>query len=790
MKTTHATRILCGSCLAYGLMLQPAFAQDTDTRSGFSLEEIVVTAQKRKESLQETPLAISAMTSEVLEQRGTVDVSQLTAFVPNVTTTTTPGSTSSSTIAIRAIGNGDPILTSDSPVALYIDGVVVGRQAGAAFDLIDLERIEVLRGPQGTLYGRNTIGGAVNLITAKPTDEFGIKQKLSFGNWNQWQTRTSVDTGQWGKSGLRAKLTYVHREQDGFVDNINAPGDLDPGAFELDAGRIALSFDRGGAFRADYAFDHNKREGIPMAWQATVANPAVQRVWDASAGLGGRAPQISASRLDRLYLDVDDVNTDKVDGHSLTLEFDLNADTMLRSLTGYREWSQITRNGAMDGQNGIRALTLSPRAVARDPAVFALIPTGEQDISLFDISVSPRSQHQVSQEFNLIGSINERLDYIVGLFYFKEKSREYSEQFVALALPEQLFPLLPLYGLPSSYEAAVIPLPASPISYTHESESRAAFAQATYDLTDRLSFTGGVRYTEDEKKLTQVAPFLRNPSRDYSRFNWSATLDYKVNDDVMTYARAATGYKAGGMNARSVNDGYKPEDLISFEIGAKSELLDRRLRLNGAVFYVDHEDMQMQQFVAGSGGALSNTVNAGKAEYKGIEVEFDALLADGLTFSGSLGYIDREFKEFWIVDPVTNDNVNVADSAHFTYSARETASTALQYNFPRYSIGQLSGRLEYSYRGKVYFQPTLVGTPLNESIPGDSRSLLDARLTLAEVPLGGVTASFALWGKNLTDEEYRIHGIDFGALGYAGNVYGEPRSYGLDINISFQRSGN
>lgn len=791
MKTIDAARILCGSCLAYGLMMQQVLAQGTDTGSGFAgqLEEIVVTAQKRKESLQETPLAISAMTTEVLEQRGTTDVSQLTAFVPNLTTTTTPGSTSSSTIAIRAIGNGDPILTSDSPVALYIDGVVVGRQAGAAFDLIDLERIEVLRGPQGTLYGRNTIGGAVNLITAQPTDNFGIKQKLSFGNWNQWQTRTSLDTGQWGKSGIRAKLTYVHREQDGFVDNINVPGHLDPGAFELDAGRVALSFDRGGAFRADYAFDHNKREGIPMAWQATIANPTVQAMWDASPGLGGRAPQVSASRLDRLYLDIDEPNTDKVDGHSLTLEFDLNADTLLRSLTGYREWSQITRNSSIDGQNGILAQTISVGPPSIYPQIPTLIPS-VQEITLFAAGVSPRSQHQVSQEFNLIGKINEQLNYIAGLFYFKEKSHEFSEQFVAVRLPGQLAPLLPLYGLPASYADAMFLVPPSLISYTHESESKAAFAQATYDLTDRLSFTGGVRYTEDEKKLNQVAPFVRNPKRDDSRFNWSATLDFKVSNDVMTYARAATGYKAGGMNARSINDGYKPEDLISFELGAKSELFDRRVRLNGALFYVDHEDMQMQQFVAGSGGALSNTVNAGKAEYKGIEVEFDALLADGLTLSGSLGYIDREFKEFWIVDPQTDDNVNVADSAHFTYSSRETASAALQYNLPRYSIGQLSGRLEYSYRGKVYFQPTLVGTPLNESIPGGSRSLLDARLTLAEVPLGGVTASFALWGKNLTDEEYRIHGIDFGALGYAGNVYGEPRSYGLDINISFQRSGN
>ena len=773
MKITEAARILGGTCLACSLALQLAFAQGTGTPAGstegtIKLDEVVVTAQKREENLQRTPLAVSAITTKALEQRGIVDVSHLTSLAPTLTTTTTPGSTSSSTIAIRAIGNGDPILTSDSPVSLYVDGVVIGRQAGAAFDLLDLERIEILRGPQGTLYGRNTIGGAVNLITAKPADKFGIKEKLSFGNWNQWQSRTSIDTGKWGESGIRAKLTYVHREQDGYVNNLNAPGDLDPGASKLDAGRVALSFDRGGAFRADYAFDHNKREGIPAAWQATIANATVMRLWNASPGYGGRAPQVSADRLDSLYLNVDRVNTDKVDGHGLRLEFDLNANTLLRSLTGYREWSQITRNGGMDGQNGIRAFTVSPAALAPP---YTIIPTGIREVNLFTAGISPRSQHQVSQEFNLIGNVGERFDYVAGLFYFKERSREYSRQY-------------PVIALPAPFPPFAVPLQ-SDISYVHESDSKAAFAQATFDLTDRLSFTGGVRYTEDKKELEQTAPFARNLSKDFSQFNWSATLDFQLNDNVMTYARAATGYKAGGMNARSINSGYEPEDLTSYELGAKSELFDRRLRLNAALFYVDHKDMQFQQFVAGSRGATSNTVNAGKAEYKGLELEFEAALTDGLTFSGSLGYIDRDFKEFLLVDPVTNQVVDVASVAHFTYSAKETASAALQYDLPRFSVGQLSGRLEYNYRSKVYFQPSLIGTPLNESIAGAARSLLDARLTLADVSVGAAKASFALWGRNLTDEEYRIHGIDFGSLGYAGNVWGEPRSYGIDLIFSF-----
>ena len=773
MKITDAVRILCGSCLTYGLTLHPTLAQTSAAQPGAvkstgQLEEIVVTAQRREESLQDTPLAVSAITVDDIQQRGTVDVSRLTSFVPNLTSTTTPGSTSSSTIAIRAIGNGDPILTSDSPVAIYFDGVVIGRQAGASFDLLDLERIEVLRGPQGTLYGRNTIGGAVNLVTAKPSDEFGFRQKFSIGSWNQWQSRTSIDTGEWGESGVRAKLVYIHREQDGYVDNRNAAGDLDPGAYKLDAARVALSFDRGGAFRADYAFDYNNRDGVPAAYQATATNSTVARLWNASPALGGRAPQVSAERFDSLYLNVDKANTDQVDGHTLVLEFDFSDDTLLRSLTGYREWSQTTRNGAMDGQNGIRALTVSPAALAPP---YPFIPTGVREINLFTASVSPRSQHQVSQEFDLIGKLGEQLDYVAGLFYFSETSHEYTQQYMYIALP----PPFPAAAAPTR----------GTMEYKHQSESQAAFLQATYDLNDQFSLTGGLRYTKDKKELDQASPFPRNLDEDFSHFDWSATLDYRLNDDVMTYARVATGYKAGGMNARSYNDGYDPEELISYELGMKSELLDRRLRLNGAIFYVEHEDMQLQQFVAGGRGALSNTVNAGEAEYKGIEVEFSALLTDSLTFSGSLGYIDRKFNQFLIVNPVTNATVDVADSAHFTYSAENTANAALQYDLPRFSFGQVSARLEYNYRSEVYFQPTTVGTPLNESISSDGRGLLDARLTLADVAIGGLTASLSLWGLNLADEEYRVHGIDFGGLGYAGNVYGEPRSYGVDLSFSF-----
>lgn len=780
MKTIDAVKFLCGSCLVSGFTLQPVLAQSNestqtteDILSG-RLQEIVVTAQRYQEDLQKTPLAISAITAEILEQRGTTNVGQLTSAAPNLIIKPTPGSAASVTISIRGITEGDIVLTGDSPIGIYVDGVVIGRQAGAAFDLVDLERVEVLRGPQGTLYGRNTIGGAVNLISAKPAGKFGIKQKFTYGNWNQWQTRTSIDTGQWAESGIRAKLSYVHGEQDGYVDDITAPSRLDPGASDLDAARLALSFDRGDRFRADYAFDYNKRDAVPAAFQATVVSDTVAGLLNTSQTLGGNGPQISTRRLDRLHLDTEGVNTDKSLGHTLTLEFDLPGDTLLRSLSGYREWDQIARYGDIDGQGGILALTVDPAILV--PPHTSFIPAGVQPISLFMPGMSERRQHQVSQEFNLLGKMGERLNYVAGVFYFKEKSHEYNPQTQVVAMgPLPLPPPLPNY--------VAVPLQ-STLAYTHESESKAIFVQATYDLTSRFSLTGGVRYTEDQKELQQSEPFPRNPSKDFSRFNWSTTLDFKINEEAMTYGRIATGYKAGGMNARSANDDYKPEDLISYELGVKSELFGRSLRLNAAIFYVDHEDMQTQQFVAGSGGVLSNTVNAGQAEYRGIEAEFEALLTDRLTLSGSFGYLDRDFKEFWIRDPQTDQLEDIANSARDSHS-KTTASAALQYDLPRLPLGQLSARLEYNYRAKYYSFVTTVGTPFNESIINDGRGLLDARLTLSEVGLGGANLSFALWGKNLIDEEYRAFGIDFGALGFAGNVYGEPRSYGIDLNIRF-----
>lgn len=746
---------------------------DTAEQTG-GLQEIVVTAQKRTESLQDLPLAVSAVSAEMIENKGISDISTLTAVAPSIAVTTTPASTANTSVFIRGIGDQEPILTADSPVSIYVDGIVLGRSTGAIFDLVDLERIEVLRGPQGTLYGRNTIGGAVNFITAKPAATFGIKQKFSYGSFDQWQTRTTLDTGDIGGTGLKARLSYVHREQDGYVDDITAPDNRDPGALNVDAVRAAVRFDNGGWFRADYAFDFNHRQGIAAAFQATVASDLLMNFMRQSPALGGDGPTVSTKRLGSLVVDDDNLSTDKVWGHTLTLEADLGADLTLRSLTGYRRWENQTAGEDLDGQGRILGLAVSPALLAPGGP---FIPLGIREATFFSGS-NTRSQKQWTQEFNLLGSIGDRIDFVTGLFYFTETSNELNPQRPTMVLPSAA----PIPVGDVSVNSFFIPL-STVLSYRHKSESYAAFAQGTYKFSDAFSITGGIRYTRDKKKLDQASPNPRLLEREFEKVNWALSAEYRFNPDVLGYARVVTGYKAGGFSARAVNAGYDPEEMTSYEVGLKSELLNNRLRLNATAFLADRKDLQIQQSAIGSSGARSIVVNAGKARYQGVEVEAQALVANGLTVSGSIGYVDRDYLEFLIRDPATDQLVDVAHDARFIHSPATTINASVQYDFPRFDIGQLSLVLDYNYRGKIYMTPTLIGTPRRDLIAGDPRSLFGARLTLSEVNIAGSEATIALWGRNLTNEAYRIHGIDFGSLGYAGNVYGEPRSVGVDVTF-------
>ena len=741
------------------------------------LQEIVVTAQKRAENLQKTPLAVSAMTAETLEARGISDVADISAAAPNLTTSITPSSTTNITVQIRGIGESDPVLTADSPVGIYVDGVVIGRTAGAVFDLVDLERVEVLRGPQGTLYGRNTTGGAVNFISAKPAKEFKGSQTFSYGNLDYMVSRTSIDTGEIGNSGLMFKLSYAHKQRDGYANDINQPDKRDPGAYNTDAFRIAARFDNGGPVRVDYAFDYNDTKSYAVPFQLAFVRPDIAAYFANSQALGGSPLEYSRDRIKNLNLNQGRL-TDKVRGHTLTVEADLTDTLTLRSLTGLRKWKNTVGNTDLDGNDGLLGMTISPAYLAPKPDFQT---TGVKEITLFSAQ-NRRSQKQFSQELNLIGKIGDTVDFVLGGFYFKEKVRENNPQQFSIIVPTPA-PVPLGNGLSTDY--AAIPL-ASNLAYRHSSESVAAFGQVTYRATDRLSLTGGMRYTEDRKHLDQTAGVaVRDLRETFRQFNWAASVDYKFTDDILGYVRVATGYKSGGFNPRSVGGSFKPEKITSYEAGLKTELLDRRLRLNLTAFHSIYKDMQVSQFTADSNGASSITVNAGKAKYTGVEAEILANPVDGLTLNASFGYTDRKFKSFWVYDPAEGRDVNAADEAHFNYSASTTANAGIQYDMEIANVGKLMARVDWTYRSRIYFHPLDRFNPFNQGMSDGPVGRFDARIALSDIDLGPTRATVALWGKNITNRDYLYSGIDFGALGFAGVVFAEPRTYGVDVKFDF-----
>lgn len=767
--------------IAPWLLAAPAYAQQAEQPPPSGLGDIIVTAQKRAESLQDTPLAISALDAAVIEQRGITDVSDLGSTAPNLVISETASATANPSISIRGIVDNDPILTADPAVGLYVDGVIIGRSAGALFDMMDLERVEVLRGPQGTLYGRNTTGGAVNLISAKPAKDFGGKLQFGYGRFNEFVAKALLDTGELNDSGVAMKFGYLHSQRNGTVDNLLQPADRrDPGARNVDALRAALRFDKGSGFTLDYAFDYSNRNGRANAYQMRAIRPDIAAYLALSPAFGGNALQISDHRLGKIAIDYDGNIRDKVTGHTLTLNLDMG-DTTFRSITGYRKWANHIDSSDIDGNGGLRGFLVSP-AILAPP--FPFIPLGVGPVDLFHTS-NERHQHQISQEFNLIGSVDDDLEYVVGLYYFREKATEDNPQGFTLVLPSPVpIPIAPGIEL-NSFGVNVN----TRLTYRHVSRSMAAFSQVTWKpaaLDHRLSLTGGLRYTEDKKHLTQSSPVPPGPrdlSRKFDRINWLANIAYDWTDDIMTYARASTGYKAGGFNARAADDnGFDPEDITSYEIGFKSDLFDRRLRLNLAAFHAIYDDLQVQQFLAGSGGASSTTVNAAKATYTGVEAEVKALITTGLTFEASVGYTDRKYKKFIFVDPVTNLPVDISDVAKFQYSAGTTASVGAQYDTPLGDFGRLTARADWSYRSKIYWHPV---NPFNDVIADDGLGLLSGRISLSEIDLGGSQAAIAIWGRNLTNEEYLLSGIDFGALGFAGGMYGDPRSYGVELTLKF-----
>lgn len=756
------------SSLTVGVVVSCVLGPSTDAWGGQAeagaLAEVTVTARRQEESLQEAPVSVTALAGKLLDELNVQDVAQVGEFVPNLSISRQPSSTTAATIMLRGMAQSDTAATAEQAVGLYLDGVYIARLAGAVFDLVDLERVEVLRGPQGTLFGRNTTGGAVQLVSRKPADEFGIEEKLRYGRFSDWSTRTRLDTGPLFGSPVKATIAYLHRERDGYFDNALASDDEDPGSFDNDALWLGLRGEFGDRFTASYTFDWNERGGTPVFFQIVAATPDVAGYYGRSPLFGGAPFVVSGERLDSGQQAPFDrrFNSDSESGgHNLTLEFTASDALTLKSISSYRSFEQdtvcsLTGNGMM-------------RGVVLDPMTF--VPSIQDLYGPYDCHELQR-QLQYSEELQVLGSAGN-FSYVAGLFYFYERATDLMHQRLTFVLPggQAALNLAPLQ------------------SFGGETESVAGFGQVSYRpaaLQNKLELTGGVRYTDDKKEFFSLF-FPERGAAGFSNTSWLASASYQFTDDIMAFVRVSTGYKAGGFSPRSDQlAAFKPEEATAFEVGLKAEWFDRRLRTNLSLFQTDYEDLQVQQFRAGTSGATSDMVNAAEATIKGFELEIMALLAEGLTVDAAYGYTDAEYDRYLFRDPLTDQIMDLSSVAHFYYAPENTLHVGAEYAFRPFKGARISARLDWFDRSEYYFHSFDFLNSFNEQVKDPGTENLRARLALSEMPLGAKGSwEVAIWGDNLTDRDNVGYGIDFGSLGFGGVSYTEPRRYGIDVKMSF-----
>ena len=563
------------------------------------LQEIIVTARRKSEDLQRTPVSVSALNADSLSNLNLVSAAKITQLVPNISMSQGSGNIVGLQAYIRGIGANDPLLTVDSGVGFYLDGVYLGRSAANNLDLIAPERIEVLRGPQGTLFGRNTVGGAVSIVTRAPAETPGATVKLGYGSFDDFSARATIDTGQFGSSGITATISGMHRQRNGFVDNTLVESSKDPGALRSDAlfGKIHGDW---GSLKIDITADWNHVRGQRNPFQITDTYPVIAYYND-SVSLGGDPLIASDDFLRRYPISYLGPQTSTVFGSAVSAAYEFSDALTVKSISSWRGWSAIQPTNYAGRLRGRVLDFLSPN-------LFSV-----QDVSPFVAPGQKLRQRQFSQEVQFLGS-TDTLSYVAGAYYFNERGSESNQTAFTLLVPSAF---LAEFGFTQPVEDAIVGQGiniiganlAQDFRYSTKSSSIAGFGQLSWKpefADEKLELTGGIRYTHDKRSVdiasvnnASLVPggipgsiFPSGPSRNdsasFSDWSFLTSASYRWTPDVMTYARVSTGYKAGGFFARanaSQELTFGPEKVTAFEAGFKAELIDRTLRLNGAAFY-------------------------------------------------------------------------------------------------------------------------------------------------------------------------------------------------------------
>ncbi len=736
-KRVYWTALLSSGVIAMSDGIAQAQSQAEANRDSTtdSLGAIVITAQRREESVQDAALSITALSGDTLLNRQITSVEALSKAIPNVDFGTFGGS---ARIAVRGIGFDTINPGAEGRIAYHLDGVYIGRPAAQIGTFFDVERVEVLRGPQGTLYGRNATGGSINVISRKPKDHLEGYVRAGYGNYDRMTFEGAL--GGPLAEGVRARVAVQAEDRDGYGTNLRTGNDIDDS--RRWGVRGTLSFDLGPTatldLTADYYRENDRNYGNHFLGAGNDFIPPV------GLALGGTVPD-KARDIDDVY---EPRNRREFWGVAANFEAELG-DLTLRAISAYRDSDMYLRT-----ELDVTSLPLT----------------------LFDFT---ERAEQFSQEVQLSGDYSWG-SFVAGVYYFDEKIFGGSEIPFSGLVFGMAEPLL------EAYEA---------FGDTH-TKAAAAFGQVDINVTDTLTAVVGLRYSWEKKSVDDYGQFdlsrlyapdnspLPIVSRQASTSDNSITpklgLEWRPVDDVMVYATVSKGFKSGGFNLGDNLPPFEPETIWAYEAGLKSTFADGRVRFNAAGFYYDYSNLQVSKVI----GTSVTIVNAAGSEIYGIEADLNVMPVDGLQFDISGALLHSEYKDFSTPDParpelITPENPTgtvVLDGNQLTQAPKRSFSAGVQYEM---EVGDMTitPRGELTYQSRVFF------TPFNlDRVSRAPNTKLNAFLTIEKGPW---TAS--LYGRNLTNR--RTIGNALVASALAGfpviGTYDPPRTYGIELGVRF-----
>ncbi|MEO9468215.1 TonB-dependent receptor [Parasphingorhabdus sp.] len=732
--------------LAYGTALglmggvaAPALAQDQESSSKVSTgnAEIIVTARKKTERLQEAPVAVTAIGADRLDRIGATDISDLSGRAPNVTINTIGNFGSSVAVFIRGIGNGDPDSTVDPSVGIYVDGVYIPRTANSSLDLFDVEQVEILRGPQGTLFGRNTTGGAVNYRTKRPTGQFDIRGQVTLGDFGQRDIKFAAETPLIDDV-LSVKVAAFSQHLDGYYLNTftGIPGRRNPtsaGKSNTFTFRPSILFTPTDNFELTIIGEYSRErsENLPSI-NVTPPNKLLQIFYN--------VPSFARTDDVRAFaFNVPGQSDIDIWGVTVEANWEIGPGT-LTSISNYRETTKDINNNDTDG-------TTAP----------------------FFETLRDQPHEQYSSELRYNANVTDDLNIIAGLYYFQQEYFLRRDTFLNVT-----------NGPTTARNNAIT-------GQTHK--NFAVFAQAEYNITPELRVSLGGRYTKEKKDFfaTFFTPFpnlgpITRLDDTWSNFGPSVGIDYQASDDVLLYAKYSKGFKSGGFNGRGGTPGalgpFDEESVNAFEGGVKADWFDNRLRTNVAVYYNKYTDLQRTviRTLAGQiGGNNQETVtdNAASATVKGFELEVSAVPIDGLNLDFSAGYNNASYDEY-LAD--LNGDTMITDNSDLEISRapKWTLGGGISYAADLGGAGILTFRGDWTHVGK---QNLLVTGALDGRIP--AYDVIDASIRW---DLPGDQAYVNIFVKNLNKELYEVSYTPVGTLFDFHNI-SPPRRWGITLGF-------